>query len=180
MAEETIEQAHPGPRARAILALQIALVAVVVFGALDLHLRLQWPLDDDQFSMVVLGIAIALCFLIVPASARLRGSVRWWDVLAAAVGLAVCLYLAWRLPVLAHEAALRPLDAVLCSAALCLLVLEGARRTAGLLLVGAIAAGVVYAMLGHHLSGALQARPIEFTRLLVYLGLDTNALLGPT
>jgi TRAP transporter 4TM/12TM fusion protein len=35
-------------------------------------------------------------------------------------------------------------------------------------------------MLGHHLPGVFQARPVEFTRLLVYLNLDTNALLGTT
>jgi TRAP transporter 4TM/12TM fusion protein len=33
-------------------------------------------------------------------------------------------------------------------------------------------------MFGNHLPGVFQSRPVEFTRLLVYLGLDTNALLG--
>src|SRR5262249_48241563 len=37
---------------------------------------------------------------------------------------------------------------------------------------------VVYCMLGHYLPGVFQSRPVEFTRLLVYLSLDTNALLG--
>jgi TRAP transporter 4TM/12TM fusion protein len=38
--------------------------------------------------------------------------------------------------------------------------------------------GAVYAMLGKYLPGVFQSRPVDFTRLLVYLGLDTNALLG--
>jgi TRAP transporter 4TM/12TM fusion protein len=64
------------------------------------------------------------------------------------------------------------------SAALALLVLEGTRRMAGFSLVAFTLAGVVYAMVGHTLPGVFQARPVEFTRLLVYLNLDTNALLG--
>ena len=71
-----------------------------------------------------------------------------------------------------------PVDGILMSAALALLVLEGTRRMAGFSLVGFTLAGVVYAMVGHYLPGIFQARPVEFTRLLVYLNLDTNALLG--
>ena len=49
---------------------------------------------------------------------------------------------------------------------------------AGFSLVAFTLGGVVYAMVGHHLPGVFQARPVDFTRLLVYLNLDTNALLG--
>jgi TRAP transporter 4TM/12TM fusion protein len=49
---------------------------------------------------------------------------------------------------------------------------------AGFSLVGFTLAGGVYAMLGHYLPGVFQARPVDFTRLLVYESLDTNALLG--
>src|SRR5262249_37732697 len=62
--------------------------------------------------------------------------------------------------------------------ALAVLVLEGTRRMAGMSLVWFTLGGVVYCMLGHYLPGVFQARPVEFTRLLVYLNLDTNALLG--
>jgi len=77
-----------------------------------------------------------------------------------------------------NELTSRPLDGVLMAAALALLVLEATRRTAGSSLVYIVLAGAAYAMLGHYLPGVFQSRPVEFTRLLVYLGLDTNALLG--
>jgi TRAP transporter 4TM/12TM fusion protein len=64
------------------------------------------------------------------------------------------------------------------AAALALLVIEATRRTAGISLVVVVLGGVAYAMFGTHLPGVFQSRPVEFTRLLVYLGLDTNALLG--
>jgi len=182
MAEAFIESPRPPgarPYARTVFVLQALLIAAVAGWVLDLQ-RAVFGLNlyTEQLLLAVLGLAIALCFLTAPAGPRFKGRVPWWDALAGFTGLALCLYLAWRYPVLSNELTTRPLDGVLISAALALLVLEGTRRTAGFSLVGFTLAGVVYAMLGHHLPGVFQARPVDFTRLLVYLGLDTNALLG--
>jgi TRAP transporter 4TM/12TM fusion protein len=167
------------PYARTIFALQAALTLVVVGYTLDLQRKwLGLALYTEQFLVVVIGLAIALVFLMVPAHSRLRGRVPWWDVLAAGFGLGLCLYIAWDYPRLVNLLTARPLDGILMSAALALLVLEGARRTTGMTLVTITLAGAVYAMLGHHLPGVFQSRPVEFTRLLVYVGMDTNALLG--
>ncbi len=180
MAEEFIEQPLQGPRpyARTVFVLQLLLTACVVGWVLDLHRAAGLELYTEQFLVTVLGFAIALCFLIAPAAPRWRGRVPWWDLAAGFGGLALCLYVAWRYPTLVNELTERPLDGILLAAALCLLVLEGTRRMAGFSLVGFTLAGVVYALLGKYLPGVFEARPVEFTRLLVYLGLDTNALLG--
>jgi len=172
MAEEFIEAPQPGtrPYAGTIFVLQFLLTAVVVGWVLDLHRAAGLELYTEQFLVTVLGLAIALCFLITRS--------HWWDAAAGFGGLAICLYVAWRYPTLVNELTERPLDGVLLAAALCLLVLEGTRRMAGFSLVGFTIAGVLYALWGHTLPGVFQARPVEFTRLLVYLGLDTNALLG--
>src|SRR5512134_769254 len=172
MAEEFIERPQPARAyARTIFALQALLVTLVVGYVLDLHRSLlRLNLYTEQFLLAVLGLAIALCFL---STKR-----RFWDPPAAAVGLALCLYLAWRYPQLSTELTSRPLDGIVTSALLALLVLEGTRRMAGFSLVVFTLAGVVYAMFGHYLPGVFQARPVDFTRLLVYLILDTNALLG--
>src|SRR5713101_4627894 len=161
MAEEFIEESSPGkrPYARTLFALQALLVLCVTGWVLDLQ-------------RAVVGLSIAICFLVT------RKKPRSWDLAAAFAGLALCLYLAWSYPVLSDRLTIRPLDGILMSAALALLVLEGTRRMAGFSLVGFTLAGVLYAMLGHHLPGVFQARPVEFTRLVVYLSLDTNALLG--
>ena len=167
------------PYARTVFALQAALTLVVVGYTLDLQRKwLGLALYTEQFLVVVIGLAIALVFLTVPAHPRLRDRVPWWDALAAGFGLGLCLYIAWDYPRLVNLLTARPLDGVLMSAALVLLVLEGARRTTGMTLVTITLAGAVYAMLGHHLPGVFQSRPVEFTRLLVYVGMDTNALLG--
>jgi TRAP transporter 4TM/12TM fusion protein len=142
----------------------------VVGWVLDLYRAAGLNLYTEQMLLTVLGLAIAICFL----TARRY----FWDPLAAVAGLLLCLVLAWRYPQLSTELTSRPLDGILMSAALALLVLEGTRRMAGFSLVGFTLAGVLYAMVGHHLPGVFAARPVDFTRLLVYLGLDTNALLG--
>jgi TRAP transporter 4TM/12TM fusion protein len=172
MAEEFIERPQPARAfARTIFALQALLITLVVGYVLDLHRSLlRLNLYTEQFLLAVLGLAIALCFL---STKR-----RFWDPPAAAVGLVLCLYLAWRYPQLSTELTSRPLDGIVTSALLALLVLEGTRRMAGFSLVVFTLAGVVYAMFGHYLPGVFQARPVDFTRLLVYLNLDTNALLG--
>jgi TRAP transporter 4TM/12TM fusion protein len=150
--------------------LQAALIAAVVGWVLDLYRAAGLNLYTEQMLLTVLGLAIAICFL----TARRH----FWDPLAAVAGLSLCLVLAWRYPQLSTELTSRPLDGILMSAGLALLVLEGTRRMAGFSLVGFTLAGVLYAMVGHHLPGVFAARPVDFTRLLVYLGLDTNALLG--
>jgi TRAP transporter 4TM/12TM fusion protein len=181
MAEEFLGDSSPGkrPYARTLFALQALLVVCVTGWVLDLpRPLLGLNLYTEQLLLAVLGFAVAICFLIAPASPRYKGRVPWWDAGAAFAGLALCLYLAWRYPELNDRLTTRPLDGILMSAALALLVLEGTRRMAGFSLVGFTLAGVVYAMLGHYLPGVFQARPVDFTRLLVYLSLDTNALLG--
>jgi TRAP transporter 4TM/12TM fusion protein len=176
---------HGGPPARApgrgpvVLALQALLVVAVVGWVLDLPRS--WfglGLYTEQFLLTVLGLALALAYLGTPASPRYAGRTAWWDQAAAALGLVLCLYLAWRYPALSNELTSRPLDGVLMSAALAALVLEATRRTAGSSLVWVVLGGAVYAMFGKYLPGVFQSRPVDFTRLLVYLGLDTNALLG--
>jgi len=175
MSEEFIEESAPGkrPYSRTVFALQAALVACVVGWVLDLQRSLLGlNLYTEQLLLAVLGLAIAVCFLVA------RRKPAWWDPPVAFAGLALCLFLAWRYPALSDRLTMRPLDGVLMSAALALLVLEGTRRMAGFSLVGFTLAGVAYAMWGHHLPGVFQSRPVDFTRLLVYLNLDTNALLG--
>jgi TRAP transporter 4TM/12TM fusion protein len=176
MAEEFLgetEASRRRPYGPLLFVLQALLVACVAGWVLDLQRSfLGLNLYTEQLLLTVLGLAIAICFLVTPKKPR------WWDALVALGALALCLYLAWAYPELSTRLTMRPLDGILMSAALALLVLEGTRRMAGFSLVAFTLGGVVYAMLGHHLPGIFQSRPVDFTRLLVYESLDTNALLG--
>ncbi len=175
MAEEFIESPAPRggrPFTRTLFVLQALLVAIVVSWVLDLHRKVGLNLYTEQMLLAVVGLAIGICFLLTSKKYSLVNAA------LGLAGLALCLVLAWRYPQLSTDLTSRPLDGILMSAALAVLVLEGTRRMAGFSLVGFTLGGVVYAMVGHHLPGVFAARPVDFTRLLVYLGLDTNALLG--
>src|SRR6266700_3892550 len=118
MAEEFIEESSPGkrPYARTLFALQALLVVCVTGWVLDLQRALVGlNLYTEQLLLAVLGLSIAICFLVTHEKPRS------WDLAAAFAGLALCLYLAWRYPELSDRLTMRPLDGILMSAALALL-----------------------------------------------------------
>ena len=50
----------------------------------------------------------------------------------------------------------------------------------GMTLVIVVLCFFVFALIGHQLQGPLQTRDVELSRLMVYVGLDTNGMLGLT
>jgi TRAP transporter 4TM/12TM fusion protein len=106
-------------------------------------------------------------------------AMRWFDWIAAAVSLVICLYITARYEPLTYEIALLPLEGIIGSAVLVLLVLEATRRTAGATLVAIILILIVYVFVGPYLPGDFATRPVTPERLLVYLGLDINGMIGP-
>ena len=71
-----------------------------------------------------------------------------------------------------------PLEGIVGSAILILLVLEASRRVSGLGFVAIILAMAVYIFVSPHFPGDFQTRPVGLTRLVVYLGLDVNGMIG--
>ena len=123
-----------------------------------------------------------LCFAITLVWTAIGGrawAMRWFDWIAAALSLIICLYITVRYEPLTYEIAMLPPEGVIGSAILVLLVLEATRRTAGATLVGIILILIVYVFIGPHLPGDFQTRPVTPERLLVYFGLDVNGMIGP-
>ncbi len=153
--------------------LQAVLLICVVGWALDLPRRLFGAsFYTEQLLAVSLGLSLALSFI----SARLRPA--WLGWLAAAVALAICGYIALRYETLTLSIALMPTDGIIGSAILILLVLEATRRSAGGILVIIILVICAYVFIGPHMPGDFATRPVSLSRLLVYLGIDTNGMIG--
>ena len=160
-------------------ALEALLVGTVIAWVLDGPRALGFSFYTEQFLALVLGEAMALAFLVYPGRLQSkRERVPWWDRLLAAVALLAGAYVAVRYPDLATEVSMRPRDFLPLAILVVLLVLETTRRSTGMSLVWYTAAGLVYALWGHQLSGPFAAQPVSFTRLANYLAFDTNALLG--
>lgn len=172
--------------------LRAAVVILVVGWILDIPGRLQIGLFTEQILVAVLGLSLALTFLSFPLSYGQTGeeavaaraldkkvaAVGWIDVVLAAAALISCFYVAIRYPALIIELVTRPWYGILVASVIVLLVFEASRRVTGLALLLIVLALCAHAMFSYLLPENFAARPVSLSRLVVYLGIDTNALLG--
>jgi TRAP transporter 4TM/12TM fusion protein len=79
---------------------------------------------------------------------------------------------------LTYELAMLPVEGIVGSAILLFLVLEASRRTSGFGFVGIILAMAVYIYISPSLPGDFQTRWVSPERLVAYLGLDVNSMIG--
>jgi TRAP transporter 4TM/12TM fusion protein len=175
-------------------AMRAAIIFIVVIWIANIPGRLQIPLFTEQLLAAVLGLALALCFLTFPFASKTTGEeaivakviegeqnrIGWIDVILALLSLGSCFYVAVRYPELIIELATRPLSGVIIAGIIVGLVFEASRRVTGWALMLIVLALCAHAMLGWMLPEQFASRPISISRLLVYLGIDTNALLGST
>jgi TRAP transporter 4TM/12TM fusion protein len=153
---------------------QALLVAVVILWVLDVpRLLFGIALYTEQMLTVCLGLSLALAFIADPSRKR-----HWTDWAASILSLIICGYIAVRYEALTAEIALLPPDGVIGSAILIFLVLEASRRVSGVGFVAIILAMAVYIFISPHFPGDFQTRPVAPMRLLVYLGLDVNGMIG--
>lgn len=154
---------------------QSALVLVVVVWVLDIP-RAVFGLSfyTEQMLTVCLGLTLALAFIADTSRPR-----HWTDWVAVVASLLICGYIAVRYHTLTYEIAFLPVEGIVISALLIALVLEGSRRASGLGFVAIILAMAVYIFISPHLPGDFQTRAVSPERLVVYLGLDLNGMIGP-
>ncbi len=103
---------------------------------------------------------------------------RWLDWICAAASLALCAYITVRYEALTYELAMLPFEGVLGSAILTFLVLEASRRISGWGFVAIILAIAVYVYISPFLPGDFQTRWVSPERMVAYVGLDVNGMIG--
>jgi TRAP transporter 4TM/12TM fusion protein len=174
--QRPVEEAAPPAPPFLTLAcdvLQALLLSCVVGWVLDLPQRLFGvSLYTEQILATCLGLALAMIFIADKARPN------WFEWLAAALSIAICGYIAYRYEAITYQIALLPTDLVVGAGLLCLLVMEATRRSAGGVLVIIILAISAYVFIGPHMPGDFATRPVSPARLIVYLGLDTNGMIG--
>jgi TRAP transporter 4TM/12TM fusion protein len=152
---------------------QALLLICVVGWVLDLPRRVfGLSLYTEQLLAVCLGLSLAISFI------NAKFPQRWIGWTAAALAIGICLYITLRYEALTYEIALLPIEGVVGSAILLILLLEATRRTAGGVLVGIILVISAYVFIGPHMPNDFATRAVAPARLLVYLGLDTNGVIG--
>ncbi|NWG25859.1 MAG: TRAP transporter fused permease subunit, partial [Pseudorhodoplanes sp.] len=154
--------------------LQALLVGCVALWVLDVPRRVfGLSFYTEQLLTVALGLSLALAYLV--GTTRRPKAFDW---IAAALSLAVCCYIAAQYERLTNDIANLTGETVAISAILIALVLEASRRVSGMGFVGIILAMAAYAFIGPHLPGDFQTRPVSPERLIAYVGLDLNGIIG--
>jgi TRAP transporter 4TM/12TM fusion protein len=134
----------------------------------------------EQFFGAMFGLAMALCYLHIPAGpGRAReGSVPWYDLIAAVLSILGGIHIALRYPALTEHVAEVPIEGLVTALIFCVLILEGVRRSAGGPISIVAASFLALALVADQLPGTLTGRPVEIGRLAYYLIWDSTAVLG--
>lgn len=160
-----------------LLAAALPLGTIVWAG--DLMRRFGVVLYPEQFGAVMLALAVALVFLHVPAGGgrqRTRPA-PWYDLLAAAVGFATFIFVAVKFPAFS-QVAFRSAEGIAAAFILIPLLLEGARRTAGMPIMLVTVGFLILGISAHLLPGDLMGRQVSVERLAYYVTWNTSAILG--
>ncbi len=169
------DKAAPG-RWLSVLAALLPLGTIA--WALDGPRRLGLTVYPESFGAFMLGLAVLLVYLHVPARKGLhRNGVPWYDVAAGFAGLAACFYIAWKFPQLSTSA-FKTTAGLATSAILIPLLLEGARRTAGLPIALVAVAFLGLGLVTHLLPAPLQGRNVSVQSLGWYLSWNNSAIVG--
>ncbi|MDH4190888.1 MAG: TRAP transporter fused permease subunit [Betaproteobacteria bacterium] len=161
-----------------ILGSSITLGALAWAAGLNQILALS--IYSEQFGAAMLAAAIALAYLHLPARDAGHPKVRvpWYDWVAAIAAFAASAYIAVRYPDLSDIILLRPVDGVIAGSIVIVLLIETLRRVTGLALPIIVIAFIVYALLANLAPGQLEGRATDWRKLVAYLAIDTNAMLG--
>jgi TRAP transporter 4TM/12TM fusion protein len=171
------------PVSPAVRLLRPVLAIAVTLGSLgwavDAYRAVGWLFLPEQFLAATFGTGLALVFLHYPVRrGTTRGPLPWYDALGAGVGCAAGWYVAFDYPDLASRMFEAPVEGLVTASIFIVLTGEALRRTVGWPLVIILLVFVGYARVGHLVPGPLQAREVQFGRMLVYLGIDTSGLFG--
>ena len=159
------------------LAWLVTLVALA--WCLGLHTKLGLTLFPEQFYAFSYGIGLALLFVRFPAKEGAeRPNVPWYDVALALASILAGIYIAVHFPRLTAQSSGMPIDGLIVSSVFIIATMEGTRRAVGLTLVIVVGLLGAYVLMGDLVPGAMKLHKTEATTVILYLGLDTNSLLG--
>jgi TRAP transporter 4TM/12TM fusion protein len=146
-----------------------AVVAVIIYLVYHYYAR-------DEVSWPMVGALVVGIFWTATASRAAYS--RWFDWVCAIVSLLLCAYITIRYEKLTYELAMLPIEGVIGSAILTFLVLDASRRISGWGFVAIILAIAVYVYISPFLPGDFQTRWVSPERMVAYVGLDVNGMIG--
>ena len=154
-------------------------VTVVAFVMSVFHLYTAYGIVATQtLRPVHVGFVLFLCFLMFPIATRFRHRIMWWDWLAAALSIAVVVYLIQGGDDFTdRNTAPNPWD-IAFGIALIAMVLEAMRRTTGWIMPVITAAFILYALFGPYLPAPWTHKGYEVGRLVGVMYMTLEGIYG--
>ncbi|HSH71199.1 MAG TPA: hypothetical protein VK997_14855, partial [Deferrisomatales bacterium] len=156
--------------------LRATLLVAITLWVTDVPGLLGQAYYTEQYLAFVAGICTAM--VLVEGSPGMGVWLRAANGLFTLLVLGLFLYVAVRYPELQLELTMTPPSAVVLGILLITGILEATRRRTGPFLPILLVVMMALTFVGPHLPAAFETRPVSFSRLIVYLGLDTNALFS--
>jgi len=135
-------------------------------------------LPQFQHRAIHLAFALALTFLIFPATDKQKNKVPLWDIAAIIFSIAVGAYLCLDYMNIVFRMGDPFTRDIVIGAIMIVLVLEAPRRTMGWPLVIVAVAFLLYAFLGHLIPGTLGHRQYEVSRVIEHMFLTSEGIYG--
>ncbi len=156
-----------------------AFLVLVAFCMSAFHLYTAYAIVPTQtLRPIHVGWVLCLCFLMFPAAARFRHRIMWWDWLAAALSIAIVVYLILGGDEITdRNTSPNPWD-ITFGLALVALVLEAMRRTNGWIMPIVIAAFIAYALFGPYLPAPWTHKGYEVGRLVGVMYMTLEGIYG--
>jgi TRAP transporter 4TM/12TM fusion protein len=175
----TDHETFGSPIQRSVVSILGSLLVILpILWVLEVHALLGLNLFPEQLLAMVLGLALALVYVNIPAHQGMRRRVPWYDLIAAVLGLVTMVHVTVAYERLLIDVSSRTIETLFIGIIVVILVMEGLRRAAGYTLFFVVIAFIVYALVADLVPGQLEGRPVGPEQLLNYLALDTNAVLG--
>jgi TRAP transporter 4TM/12TM fusion protein len=170
-AEEGVVNRLSGWAGTIVTSIAVAMTLFHLYAAYDIV-----PTQPLRYTHV--AFVMVLCFLMIPVAVRFRDRIRWWDVAAAAVSVAILVYAIWGGEDFTDRATTpTPLDVTL-GVIFIVLLLEATRRTTGWIMPFVGLLFIAYAMAGPYLPPPWTHRGYDLSRLVGHLFITLEGIFG--
>jgi TRAP transporter 4TM/12TM fusion protein len=154
--------------------LTLAAVAMSLF-----HLYAAYSIVPTlQLRVVHVGFVLAILFLSFPIASRFKNRLMIWDIVLAALAIATAFYILQGGDDLADRNTAPLQKDIIFGIIFIILILEGIRRTNGLILLSVTLLFLAYALFGNYLPSPWTHKGYEVSRLVGYMYMTLEGVFG--
>jgi TRAP transporter 4TM/12TM fusion protein len=170
-AEEGVVNRLAGWAGTIVTTIAVVMTLFHLYAAYDIV-----PTQPLRYTHV--AFVMVLCFLMMPLAVRFRDRIRWWDVAAAVVSVAILVYAIWGGEDFTDRATTPTRLDVVLGVIFIVLLLEATRRTTGWIMPFVAVLFIAYAMAGPYLPPPWTHRGYDLSRLVGHLFITLEGIFG--